>query len=110
VADDEQAAHAAIDRMRSRPWPLRARIVVVLPAGHDSRKLRELPGTVVVHDADTDLRARYASSPGTWWLLRPDGHIAACSRDPDDFADLLRLCSGAPPSSPQHVEMRRNVA
>jgi 3-(3-hydroxy-phenyl)propionate hydroxylase len=88
-ADGQKFAARAIPQIAARP----ATLVVLLPPGE------ALESTVpVLHDDDAGLRSDYP--PGYWFLVRPDGHVAASGRaNPDNdsgLADLLARSVGRP--------------
>ncbi|RVU23853.1 FAD-dependent oxidoreductase [Streptomyces antnestii] len=79
---------------RAKPWHLPARLVVVLPAGASAQGL---PADVVVaHTDDPSLLGPYGADAGTWWLARPDGHLAACGKEGGGFADALSMAVRSP--------------
>lgn len=100
AADAERFAAGA----RARPWPVAARLVVVLPdaaAGADQPS-PDLPGDVVVlHDPDGSLRQAYGGAPRQWWIVRPDSHLAGCGSGDQagDVAAALLRSIGGPPSA-----------
>ena len=87
-------AHGSTQRVAAAPPPRPpARLQVVWPAG--SEPPAGLPagvGTLV--DAEGALAAAYGTVPGTLWLLRPDGHLAARSGDAGAFGDLVDRAAG----------------
>ncbi|WP_345032108.1 FAD-dependent monooxygenase, partial [Kutzneria kofuensis] len=67
-------------------------MVVVLPEGAPAEGVPN--GARVVRSEDTELLARYGTVGGTWWVVRPDGHLAARGSDGNDFAAALRTAAG----------------
>ena len=105
VADAERF----VERARSRPWGLPAGLVLVLPPGADAAGL---PADVtVVHDGDGALSKAYASATAHWWVVRPDGHLAASGSgdQADEFAAALLSAIGGPPGSPASVVRKQSV-
>ena len=87
----ERAAQLVRDA-RSREWALPAELVVVLPAGASTEGL---PGGVrVVRAEDSALLTRYGVACGAWWVVRPDGHLAARGHDGKDFSAALSHAAG----------------
>ena len=64
---------AAAARLGGDELPLSARRVVALPAGSDAGPEDE----AVVVEAEPGSAAAYRTAETTWYLVRPDGHIAA---------------------------------
>lgn len=92
VAEDGARAAQLVTQMKARQWDVPARLVAVLPAGASTE---DLPQDVrVVRAEDTELLPTYGGRPGTWWLVRPDGHLAARGEDGADFAAALHLGAG----------------
>ncbi|HEX5404680.1 MAG TPA: FAD-dependent monooxygenase [Pseudonocardiaceae bacterium] len=88
------AARAAelVEQARSGKWDAPAGLVVVLPSGVSADRL---PADVrIARSEDTELLARYGIERGTWWLARPDGHLAARGEHGDGFATALRTAAG----------------
>ncbi|SDN52788.1 FAD-dependent monooxygenase [Geodermatophilus sp. DSM 45219] len=96
TAPDDSAAAAAVTAMRAQAWSQPASLVVVLPASGAATQLSELADVVVLRDVESQVRAGYGGGGTTCWLVRPDGHIAAASTDPESFASLLQACSRGP--------------
>ena len=91
-ASSGSRAAELVAKARSREWAVPAELVVVLPADAPTEGV---PGGVrVVRSEDTALLARYGVARGTWWLARPDGHLAARGNDGEDFAAALRTAAG----------------
>jgi 3-(3-hydroxy-phenyl)propionate hydroxylase len=103
-APDAARAAALVEKARSKPWAVPARLVVVLPAGApdgslpaDSSPADSLPADVVVaRTGDSALLTAYGADRATWWLARPDGHLAARGESGADFAAALRMAVGTP--------------
>jgi 2-polyprenyl-6-methoxyphenol hydroxylase-like FAD-dependent oxidoreductase len=87
-------ARQAAERVAAAPPPRPpARLQVVWPTGSDPPA--GLPaGVGALFDAEGALAAAYGASPGTLWLLRPDGHLAARSGDAGAFGDLVERAAG----------------
>jgi hypothetical protein len=67
-------------------------LVVVMPEGAPAEGV---PADArVVRSADTASLARYGTVGGTWWVVRPDGHLAARGAKGEDFAAALRFSAG----------------
>jgi len=91
-ASDAKRAGELVTAARSRPWDIDAQLVVVLPP---DAAAGELPTDVrVVRTADGDLLAAYGAARGTWWVARPDGHLAARGERGEDFSLALRTSAG----------------
>jgi 3-(3-hydroxy-phenyl)propionate hydroxylase len=95
------AADAArfAERARAERWPVAARLVLVLPPGAEAVLLDDV---LVVHDEDAALRRAYRVTEPRWWVVRPDGHLAATGtgdRAADFGAALLHAVGGAVRSS-----------
>lgn len=88
------AARAAqlVEGARSNEWEAPAELVVVLPGDATTE---DLPADVrFVRSGDAEPLAGYGVERGTWWLARPDGHLAACGDRGEDFASALRTAAG----------------
>src|SRR6266540_3063601 len=87
-------ARQAAERVAAAPPPRPpARLQVVWPTGSDPPA--GLPaGVGALFDAEGALAAAYGARPGTLWLLRPDGHLAARSGDAGAFGDLVERAAG----------------
>jgi 2-polyprenyl-6-methoxyphenol hydroxylase and related FAD-dependent oxidoreductases len=93
-APDARAAEALAAQVRARPADPPVRIVAVLP---DPAPAGALPPEVTVaRAADAALLAVYGAGPGTWWLVRPDGHLAARGRSGAEFTAALHRAIGSP--------------
>jgi 3-(3-hydroxy-phenyl)propionate hydroxylase len=88
-----------VGRARSRPWPVPARLVLVLP--QDQEIADPPPDVTVVHDWDGTLKAAYSGAETQWWIVRPDSHLAASgTRDrAGEFAAALLGAIGGPPGA-----------
>ncbi|MGH3244276.1 MAG: FAD-dependent monooxygenase [Spirillospora sp.] len=78
--------------------PVPVNTVLVLPASHTDPESDdvELPdGVKAVRDAHGDLLAAYAGLTSAWWLIRPDGHIAAHGTEPADVEPAVAAATGA---------------
>jgi 2-polyprenyl-6-methoxyphenol hydroxylase-like FAD-dependent oxidoreductase len=96
-AADTARATALIAGVRSRPWKIPATLAVVLPAGVPMPSPDPCAWTVQVHSLDTELLGVYGAARGTWWIVRPDGRLAAKGERGERFADALNTAVGAPP-------------
>ncbi len=87
-------AREAAARVAAAPPPRPpAKLWLVWPAGSDPPG--DPPaGTGVLVDREGALAAAYGGRPGTLWLLRPDGHLAASSREVAAFPELVELAAG----------------
>jgi 3-(3-hydroxy-phenyl)propionate hydroxylase len=94
-ARDFPAAWRFADDVYARSLSMPVRVVVVLPPGTETGGVT-LPATVA-HDEDPERSATYRTGESTWYLVRPDGHVAAV-RDGEhaaELADLLTACARA---------------
>ncbi|EWM18485.1 FAD-dependent monooxygenase [Kutzneria sp. 744] len=67
-------------------------LVVVMPEGAPTDGV---PADArVVRSSDAAALARYGTVGGTWWVARPDGHLAARGTKGEDFAAALRFSAG----------------
>lgn len=66
-------AAAAAARFVDQSFPVPVRLVVVLPAGSEADSGDE----AVVVEAEPGSGAAYRTAETTWYLVRPDGHVAA---------------------------------
>ncbi|MCX5206809.1 FAD-dependent monooxygenase [Streptomyces sp. NBC_00237] len=93
-APDAARAAALVRGARVQPWRVPARLVVVLPWGAATEGL---PADIhVVRTKEASLLKTYGAERGTWYLARPDGHLAARSTRGSDFAAALDRAAGAP--------------
>ncbi len=79
-------------------------LVEVVPVTPDP----SVPGVLV--DAEELFAKRYDALPGSWYLIRPDQHVAARGRTLDEEvirAALRRATGHAPPVEPVAIEDRR---
>jgi len=67
-------------------------MVVVLPVGAPAEGVPA--GARVIRSDDTESLARYGTVGGTWWVVRPDGHLAARGSKGEDFAAALMTAAG----------------
>jgi 3-(3-hydroxy-phenyl)propionate hydroxylase len=74
-------------------FPVPVRLAVVLPAGSETD--REDDALVV--EAEPDAGAAYRTAETTWYLVRPDGHVAAAggSESIDTLPDVVAACARA---------------
>jgi 3-(3-hydroxy-phenyl)propionate hydroxylase len=87
-------ARGLAERALARRPRAPARLYVVLRAGSPTPDLPS--GIGVVADDEGVLAGTYGSRPGTLWLVRPDGHIAARQRPAGvDLADLVEHAAGS---------------
>jgi 3-(3-hydroxy-phenyl)propionate hydroxylase len=84
---------AAAASLGGREVPVPVRLVVVLPAGSEAGPEDE---TVVV-EADPEGAAAYRTAEATWYLVRPDGHVAAAGdgESIDTLPDVVAACARA---------------
>ncbi|MFM0073971.1 FAD-dependent oxidoreductase [Paraburkholderia sediminicola] len=75
----DQATQVALDALRSGPIPLNLVIVVT----SNDAQVAVPSDAKVVHDVDGLAAARYDGKPGTFYLIRPDQHVCARSRQLD---------------------------
>lgn len=85
------------ERARTTPWPVPVRLVALLPQGAPADGLPE--GTTVVRTGRAELLTTYGAERGGWWLVRPDGHLAARGDGAGPFATALHTGIGAPAPS-----------
>jgi 3-(3-hydroxy-phenyl)propionate hydroxylase len=106
---DEAAARDVVERARSLPTAAAVtaaavQLVVLLPTG---ARPFDLPGaSVLVEDAGSPLSQSYRREPGGWWLVRPDGHLAAHRRTPEELPDAVSAALGGPVRPNHPVEER----
>ena len=97
VAADAGRAADLVEAIRSQPWPVAARLVVLLPAGSPIDGLAA--EATVATGEDAALLEIYGAQAGTWWLARPDGHLAAQGEHGQQFGPALRTALGKPARS-----------
>jgi 3-(3-hydroxy-phenyl)propionate hydroxylase len=76
--DIDQATQAALDALRSSEIPLK---LVVVTSGN--ARVAAAAGVKVARDVGGLAVARYDATPGTFYLIRPDQHVCARSRQLD---------------------------
>lgn len=76
---DPQDARQFAYRALAEPMPVPLRLHLVLPAGVQTQGLPQRASVVheVVDGAGPRLRAAYRTERPCWYLVRPDGHVAA---------------------------------
>lgn len=84
---------AAAARLGAGELPVSVRGVVVLPAGSEADPEDE----AVVVEAEPESAAAYRTAEKTWYLVRPDGHIAAAGDgdSADRLPDVVAACARA---------------
>lgn len=85
------------ERARTAPWPVPVRLVALLPQGAPADGLPE--GTTAVRTGRAELLTTYGAERGGWWLVRPDGHLAARGDGAEHFATALHTGIGTPAMS-----------
>jgi 3-(3-hydroxy-phenyl)propionate hydroxylase len=92
---DLDVAAGFAEEVHGRELPVPVRVVLVLPAGTAAG--HGLPPAAVVHDEDPEASAVYRTGATTWYLVRPDGHVAAArdGAEPAQVAPLLTACARA---------------
>jgi len=88
VARDAERAAELARRVKAIQDDDQVLVVVLLPGGASGF---DEPDGAVVADADPSLLDLYG---GGWWLVRPDGHLAARGEVTDDPATALRFGLG----------------
>ncbi|MGE5830280.1 MAG: FAD-dependent monooxygenase, partial [Micromonosporaceae bacterium] len=96
---DAGAASRFAAQAGARPGDVPARLVLVLPSDVDPSGVTgadDLP-VIVVSDVDDGMRTRYGARDGSWFVVRPDGHIGAVreAARAGEFVDIVRACAGA---------------
>jgi 2-polyprenyl-6-methoxyphenol hydroxylase-like FAD-dependent oxidoreductase len=93
-APDASGATALVETVRARTEEIPVDVVVVLP---EAESAEGLPADVTVAHAEPTSRLdSYGSARGTWWLVRPDGHLAARGDRDANFSDALAAAVGQP--------------
>jgi len=93
-ASDASSGLALIETVRAGTGEIPIDVVVVLPDGISTNGL---PADVTVVRAEkTSLLDSYGAADGTWWLVRPDGHLAARGDRHADFSAALATAVGEP--------------
>jgi 3-(3-hydroxy-phenyl)propionate hydroxylase len=104
AAGQQDAARFA-EQAAGLPWQAPARLVVVLPQGAQDPPPGSVPpgsrsaGAAVIRDQAGALAAAYGGTGPRWWLIRPDGHLAATGgpdQGPEFAAALSRAAAGPP--------------
>ena len=90
-------ARPFVEQALAEPNAVPVRLCVVLPPGDAADDLASI--ATVVTDEDRQLHVTYAPRRPTWYLVRPDGHIAAARelKYAGEFSDVLRRCADALP-------------
>ncbi|HEX6074165.1 MAG TPA: FAD-dependent monooxygenase [Micromonosporaceae bacterium] len=92
VASDAASALALMETVRAGTEEIPVDVVVVLP---DGTSADGLPADATVARAEeVSLLDSYGAAEGTWWLVRPDGHLAARGDRHADFSAALRAAVG----------------
>jgi len=95
LADSGRAAAGVVGAARLRDGDLPVRVVAVLPPGAPTDGLP--PHVTVAVAQDATPAGTYG--PG-WWLVRPDGHLAAHGPGGPEFPEVLRAAAGLRASRP----------
>ena len=109
-AADPAAAARFVEQAGGQGFPAPTRLVVVLPAGSEAP---ELQADGIAFETSPEGSSVYRTGDATWYLVRPDGHIAAAGDDEDaaGLADVVAACSRAaaraPAQAAQPVEASR---
>jgi len=84
---------AAAATVRGLDFPVPVRLLVVLPAGSQSDPEDE----AVVVEAEPEGGAAYRTAETTWYLVRPDGHVAAAGdgENAGTLPDVVAACARA---------------
>lgn len=84
---------AAAATFRDRDLPVATRLLVVLPAGSQADPEDE----ALVVEAEPDAGVAYRTAETTWYLVRPDGHVAATGdgESIDTLPDVVTACARA---------------
>jgi 3-(3-hydroxy-phenyl)propionate hydroxylase len=93
VGTDPQAARRFAEEALERPSEVPLQLYLALPTGAELAD--PCPAATVVHDMGPALRATYGREEPTWYLVRPDGHIAASggADRASEMADVLARCA-----------------
>ncbi|MEU0566010.1 FAD-dependent monooxygenase [Nonomuraea sp. NPDC005983] len=91
-----ERARVLVEAARSRPWEVPARIVAVLSTDESARALPD--DLEVARAEDGEVSQAYGADRGTWWIVRPDGHLSACGVRGEDVAHALSAAIGSPTS------------
>lgn len=96
LADDALSAARFAAAVSALPSPVPLRTLAVLPDGPPGPDGQGSDAGQVVVDADGAVLASYGPGPA-WFLIRPDGHVAAtgAESDLDALTTALRRCAGA---------------
>lgn len=96
---DAAAAGRFVAQATTRQGDVPARLVLVLPSDVESSTVTSSDGLplAVVSELDDSLRARYGVHGSGWFVIRPDGHVAAArsAARAGEFVDVVRVCAGA---------------
>ena len=103
-ANSAAEARPFVEQALAEPNAVPVRMCVVLPPGDAADDLASI--ATIVTDEDRQLHVTYSPRRPTWYLVRPDGHIAAARelKYAGEFSDVLRRCadvlSGADAADP----------
>ena len=94
---DPESAARFVEQSMAHGSAVDTRFVLAFPSG--TKADAAPPGSTVVHYDDPAIRSHYDTDLPRWYLVRPDGHIAAAYRAdrPADFAGVLARCSAGLP-------------
>lgn len=102
---DEASARDVVERARSLPTLAAVHVAVLLPTG---ARPFDLPGaTVLIEDVGSPLSTLYRRETAGWWLIRPDSHLAAYGRTPEELPDAVGAALGGP--GPTHLNEERTL-
>ncbi|GLZ33850.1 FAD-dependent oxidoreductase [Lentzea sp. NBRC 105346] len=90
VAFDRDEVEELVSAMEARPWALPVHLVAVVPNGVSGLS----PEITVAVAEDDTLHRFYGAGLPSWWLVRPDGHLAATSSDGTEFSSAVRAAAG----------------
>jgi hypothetical protein len=101
-AADLEAAERFAEQLDLRDAPVPVRVVIVPPAGVDVPEWA-VRDAVVAQDEDPEQSTLYRTEATTWYLVRPDGHIAAArgAEQAASLTELLTKCARAARSGAQ---------